>query len=69
MPVFAMIGAYLHGFIRDLLPGNRLPDAIINRDRRSRRMLRNIAKAIPALCRISRNAASDHCRDQKGRAA
>lgn len=33
MPVFAMIGAYLHGFIRDLLPGNFVPDAIIKRDR------------------------------------
>ena len=32
-------------------------------------MLRNIAKAISALCRISRNAASDHCGDQNGRAA
>ena len=42
MPVFASVGAYLHGFIRDLLPGNGLPDAIINRDRRSRRMLRDI---------------------------
>ena len=34
MPVFASVGAYLHGFISDLLPGNGLPDAIINRDRR-----------------------------------
>ena len=30
MPVFALVGAYLHGFIRDLLPGNCLPNAIIN---------------------------------------